>query len=144
MAKLKLNDKLQQEICNNISHGIPYERSAILVGISESTFYSWYNKGKYSKTKEGKFYNFYLAIEDAKSKAIALRIEHIRKAGEEGTWQADAWWLERADRENFGLKQEVNVQADVNTTFKNKNKKLDDILVACEESENSYNDNDSD
>jgi len=108
MAKLKLTDKLCDEICNDIKAGVPINHAAIAHGITRTTFYDWYNKGE--QAKSGKFRKFYDKVEEAKSIAITLRARRIYKAGEDN-WQADAWWLERVDPDNFGRKDNLNIKS---------------------------------
>ena len=112
MAKLKLTDQLCDEICNDIKAGVPIKHASIAHGISESTFYNWFDKGR--EAKSGKFRKFYDKIQEAKSVAITLRARRIYKAGET-SWQADAWWLERVDPTNFGRKDthQVDMNADL-------------------------------
>ena len=114
MAKLKLTDQLCDDICNDIKAGVPIKHAAIAHGISKSTFYDWYSKGE--NAKSGKFKKFYDKVEEAKSVAVTLRARRIYKAGEM-SWQADAWWLERVDPDNFGKKDfhDVRMEADVKT-----------------------------
>ena len=121
MAKLKLTDQLCDDICNDIKAGVPIDHAAIAHGITRATFYNWYNKGE--DAKSGKFKKFYDKVEEAKSVAITLRARRIYKAGETN-WQADAWWLERVDPENFGRKDhhQVDMKAQVQS----------DILVKLE------------
>ena len=121
MAKLKLTDKLCDEICNDIKAGVPIKHASISHGITERTFYNWFEKGK--EAKSGKFRKFYDKIQEAKSVAITLRARRIYKAGET-SWQADAWWLERVDPDNFGRKDrhEVDMKAQVQS----------DILIKLE------------
>lgn len=121
MAKLKLTDQLCDEICNDIKAGVPIKHASISHGISESTFYNWFDKGR--DAKSGKFKKFYDKIQEAKSVAITLRARRIYKAGEDN-WQADAWWLERVDPTNFGRKDrhEVDMKAQVQS----------DILIKLE------------
>lgn len=109
--KLKLTPETQEKICNEIKRGLPVSHAAELAGITQRTYYNWYNKGK--NAKSGRFKEFYNKIEEAKAYGIALRVENIRKAGESGTWQADAWWLERMDPDNFSLNRNLHVNADV-------------------------------
>lgn len=110
-AKTKLTPEVQEKICNEIKRGLPVTRAVVLAGIAMQTYYNWYNKGE--KAKSGRFKEFYNKIEEAKAYGIALRVENIRKAGESGIWQADAWWLERMDPDNFSLNRNVHVDADV-------------------------------
>ena len=116
MAKTKLTDQLCDEICNDIKAGVPIKHAAISHGITEVTFYNWYNQGKTAKSGAKK--KFYEKVEEAKSVAITLRARRIYKAGE-SNWQADAWWLERVDPENFGRKDhhkiDMDAKADVNS-----------------------------
>ena len=126
MAKTKLINKLSDEICNDIKAGVPIVHAAISHGISQSTFYDWYNKGK--KAKKGKFRDFYDDVEEAKSVAITLRARRIYKAGQ-ANWQADAWWLERVDPENFGRKDHHTVQSEnTNTNVNMEVKSTDKVL----------------
>lgn len=113
MVNLKLTDKLCDEICNDIKAGVPIKHAVISHGISETTYYRWYDKGK--EAKSGKFKNFYDKIQEAKSVAVTLRARRVYKAGET-SWQADAWWLERVDPENFGRKDthKVDMKTDQN------------------------------
>ena len=115
MAKLKLTDQLCDDICNDIKAGVPIRHAAIAHGITEPTFYNWYNKG--AEAKKGKFRQFYDKVQEAKSVAITLRARRIYKAGE-SNWQADAWWLERVDPDNFGRKDNLNLNADVSANIK--------------------------
>ena len=138
MAKLKLTDQLCDEICNDIKAGVPIKHASIAHGISESTFYNWFDKGR--EAKSGKFRKFYDKIQEAKSVAITLRARRIYKAGET-SWQADAWWLERVDPDNFGRKDkyehtvDANVNADVKTqtTAEIKTEKLKELREQMEQ-----------
>lgn len=115
MAKLKLTDQLCDDICNDIKAGVPIDHAAIAHGITRATFYNWYNKGE--DAKSGKFKKFYDKVEKAKSVAITLRARRIYKAGET-SWQADAWWLERVDPENFGRRDKHEHKVDANLKAK--------------------------
>lgn len=108
MGKVKLTDKLCEDICKDIKEGVPIAHAAIAHGIARKTFYNWYNKGK--DARSGKFRRFYEQVEEAKSVAITLRARRIYKAGEV-SWQADAWWLERVDPDNFGRKDHLNIDS---------------------------------
>ena len=134
MAKTKLTDQLCDEICNDIKAGVPIKHAAIARGITDATFYNWYNQGK--NAKSGAKRRFYEQVEEAKSVAITLRARRIYKAGETN-WQADAWWLERVDPDNFGRKDryehkvDANVKSDVTVNrlelVKQKRKELNDL-----------------
>ena len=116
MATLKLTDELCDNICKDIKEGVPIVHASVANGISTSTFYSWYDKGK--EAKSGKYKKFYDEINEARSVAVTLRAKRVYKAGET-SWQADAWWLERVDPENFGRKDKMEVKSD--NTYTNVN-----------------------
>ena len=124
MAKTKLTDKLCDEICNDIKAGVPIIHAAISHGIGQSTFYDWYNAGK--KAKSGNKKKFYDKVEEAKSVAITLRARRIYKAGETN-WQADAWWLERVDPDNFGRKDKHEHKVDASIELSATENLLKDI-----------------
>lgn len=125
-AKLKLNKNLEKQICNDIKAGVPITHAAVMNGIDASTFYAWYNKGETAKS--GKFRDFYLNVEEAKSVAIGLRVRRIYKAGEVD-WKSDAWWLERVDPENFARKDKMEVKSDnTNTNVNMEVKPTDKVL----------------
>ena len=121
----KLTDQLCDEICNDIKEGVPIIHASIANGISQSTFYDWHNKGK-NATRKNKYRDFYEKVEEAKSVAIKLRARRIYKAGQ-ANWQADAWWLERVDPENFGRKDHHKIESE-NTNI-NFNMKSDDEVL---------------
>ena len=129
IRKVKLNPQIQDAICNEIKRGTPITSACLIAGISKDTYYRWYRKGE--KAKTGRFKEFYNKIEEAKAYAIALRVENIRKAGRNGSWQADAWWLERMDPENFSRKDNVNVKSEnINHNLNiNLNRLFDDGLI---------------
>ena len=137
IGKVKLNPQIQEAICNEIKRGTPITSACLIAGISKDTYYRWYRKGE--KAKTGRFKEFYNKIEEAKAYAIALRVENIRKAGRNGSWQADAWWLERMDPENFSRKDNVNVKSENTNLNFNFNDLFDDDLIREVVEENNDN-----
>ena len=130
MAKLKLTDQLCDDICNDIKAGVPIDHASIAHGITRATFYNWYRKGE--DAKSGKFKKFYDKVEEAKSVAITLRARRIYKAGEDN-WQADAWWLERVDPDNFGRKETHKIEADVT-----EHKRFENLIGAFDASKKEW------
>ena len=131
MAKLKLTDQLCDDICNDIKAGVPIDHASIAHGITRATFYNWYRKGE--NAKSGKFKKFYDKVEEAKSVAITLRARRIYKAGEDN-WQADAWWLERVDPDNFGRKDNLNIHSKQEITHNG----LQNLIEAFDESKREW------
>ena len=111
MAKCKLNSELTKNICENIKNGIPFKYACKICGISQSTFYNWYNKGK--KADDGIFKEFYGEVENAKAEAVGYHFDIIMNAGKNGNWRASAWWLERVCDE-FNPKKKLEGDIKVN------------------------------
>ena len=126
MATLKLTDELCDNICKDIKEGVPIVHASVANGISTSTFYSWYDKGK--EAKSGKYKKFYEQVNEARSAAVTLRAKRVYKAGET-SWQADAWWLERMVPESFARKDKMEVKSDnTNTNVNMEVKSTDKVL----------------
>lgn len=132
MGPHRYNKKTCDEIYNLISTGVPIKQTCAIVGINRDTYYRWYNNGK--EDPESKYYPFYQRMEKAKANAIAARVKRINDAGKAGTWQADAWYLERIDPEHFGRKDKVEVDANA----KVENKSFDNLIRAFEESKKQW------
>ena len=99
----KLTPALQEKICQYIRLGMKYERAAIAAGISESTFYSWKEKGEQQKT--GSYRDFLEALKKAEVTGEARLLAKIEQHGSDdkpGKWQALAWILERRHRSTYG------------------------------------------
>ena len=63
---------------------------------------------KGESTSSGAYVEFLEAVKKAEAEAEALRVSRISKAGKEGNWQADAWYLERRYPDRWGKRvQEV-------------------------------------
>jgi len=99
-AKQKLTDAIQEKICQAVRLGNNNVVSAAYGGISETTFYRWIKEGQAAKTGSKRL--FWEAIKKAEADAEVGRIARISAAGASGTWQADAWWLERKFPERWG------------------------------------------
>jgi len=102
-AKGKYSAELVEQITRFIEAGNYAVDACLAVGISNDTYYEWL------KTKP----EFSDTIKKARAKAIAKKVIRIDKAGQEGNWQADAWWLERVARKRFG-RDEPQVQQQTN------------------------------
>lgn len=93
-----------------VSTGLPERYSAELIGVCQADVTNWKlwglaarKKKKSKRTANGLLYMAFLEqLEKARTLARLSRIQHIQKAGQGGSWQADAWWLERMCPESFG------------------------------------------
>jgi len=73
-----------------------------VAGISDDTLARW-------KRADAEFAG---AVEKARAEARRARVQRIRAAGEAGNWQADAWFLERSDPQNWGRTSKLILDVD--------------------------------
>lgn len=104
---IKLTQELQNLICDMLAAGNYIEAVCDYVGISGSTFYDWMRRGErgWKKDRDAGFSEFSQAVKKARAKAEVMSVAHIRKAGLDGQWQADAWFLERSFPERWGRRR---------------------------------------
>ena len=99
----EITEDLMEVLFTEIKRGVPFNHSCAIAGISYSTFLKWRKLGKEEPEDSDSIYRkFYDEFRKARALAVAYRVEGIRKAGEGGQWQANAWWLERVAHEDFG------------------------------------------
>lgn len=104
------------KIIKAIKEGSPHETAAHFAGISTSTFYGWMEKG--ANAKSGLHLEFYEKVKQAEAHAEAERVRRINKAGREGDWKADAWYLERRYPDKWGrrvISGDLNHSGEVTT-----------------------------
>jgi hypothetical protein len=135
----KLTDEVQENICNWLKLGYYQEDAAIMAGISPSTYYEWMKKGESERValESGedplalpehplpapeeeasdievvyRFMEFSEAVKKARAEAEGAHIRNIRKAADNGVWQASAWFLERSHPKKWGKRSQLDVIAD--------------------------------
>lgn len=97
--RTKRTPEVLETITNVIKVGGTQVDACRSAGISEQTFARW-------KRDHVDFVN---AIQKAETECRIRKIARIDKAGREGTWQADAWFLERKYPDEFGQKLTLRV-----------------------------------
>lgn len=105
----KFNPETCTKIINLLQDGNYRKTAAVIAGITEETLCRWIKKGRTSKSK-GKYYQFYQAVKKAEETAQAYHLQQIRKASENGSWQASAWYLERKCPDEWGRRQRVELE----------------------------------
>jgi len=113
MADCKLTPEVTEIIVQFIEKGNTYETAAQAVGICRQTLHNWMKRGE---KEEPDFLRFLQDIKKAKAKAETKHIEIIEKAMDKN-WQAAAWWLERSNKEQWGMRQEVKMEHSGKITF---------------------------
>ena len=135
----KLTPEVQENICNWLKLGYYQEDAAIMAGISPSTYYEWMKKGEQERValEEGEkaltlpdtslpasedgtpeieliypFLEFSEAVKKARAEAEGAHIKNIRKAADNGVWQASAWFLERSHPKKWGKRSQLDVIAE--------------------------------
>ena len=135
----KLTDEVQENICNWLKLGYYQEDAAIMAGISPSTYYEWMKKGESERialdsgedalalpehplpaSEEEpseiefvyRFMEFSEAVKKARAEAEGAHIRNIRKAADNGVWQASAWFLERSHPKKWGKRSQLDVIAE--------------------------------
>ncbi len=126
----KLTPEVIEEICNWLKLGYYQEDAATMAGISASTYYDWMKKGDDAQkalesgdssslpaTQEGDevevvnmFQEFSEAVKKARAEAEGAHIRNIRKAADNGNWQASAWWLERSFPQKWGKRSTLDLR----------------------------------
>ncbi len=103
----KLTPETQKKIVDAIAEGNYLETAAAIGGVTYTTLNNWMKKGEVASS--GAYVEFLEAVKKAEAEAEALRVSRISKAGKEGNWQADAWYLERRYPDRWGkrIQQEV-------------------------------------
>lgn len=107
----KLTPEIEKKICDYLKEGNYRETAAEMAGIGTTTFYNWLKKGKEAKRKS-KFREFRDAVKKAEAFAESYHLQKLRKAGDKGNWQANAWYLERKFPEKWGRKDKLDLKHD--------------------------------
>lgn len=95
----KYNDEIAAKICEIIADGSPNKFAAHANGISEDTFYEWMKVHP----------EFSEQVKKAQAEAVNRNVRIIKQAATR-SWQAAGWWLERTQRNDFSLKQEISAE----------------------------------
>ncbi len=125
----KLTHDVIEDICNWLKLGYYQEDAATMAGISASTFYDWMKKGdEGQKALESgtssslpaiqedseieivdMYSEFSEAVKKARAEAEGAHLRNIRRAADNGTWQASAWWLERSFPKKWGKRNTLDI-----------------------------------
>lgn len=104
-----LTPELQTEFIKCLQQGNYASTCCHSLGIPEGTYANWINKG--NKAQSGRFKEFSVACKKARAKAIRGYVDVIKKAADEGVWQAAAWYLERTQPKFYGRVNRVEMDS---------------------------------
>lgn len=118
----KLNDKVQETICDAIRRGHYIKDACALAFISHDTYNIWLRRAEDDKAKGES--NPYTCFSDALKRAEAefkdkhlVNIEEAAMRPQPGAWQASGWSLERRFPEQFGKRMEVKEEKTLTVRF---------------------------
>ncbi len=106
-----IDSDIQERLLQAIRLGAFIEHACYYAGINSSTFRHWRQKANENVEP---YASFWLRVNEAESEAIMRRLARIENAGKDGSWQADAWYLERKYPEKFGRRDRVELTGDPN------------------------------
>jgi len=104
----KLTEETIETAAKLIRAGNYQKVVAQYLGVDESTWYRWLQKGEKAKNKRSIYYKFYKAIKKAEAEAHARNVAVIQQAAQV-QWQAAAWWLERKYPDLWGRKDKLGI-----------------------------------
>ncbi len=96
----KLSARTRQALEEAIRLGLTYEQAADVAGVDVSTLRVWRSEEPALSA----------ALERAASEGVQARLARIEAAAQQGSWQADAWWLERKHPQQWGRQERMQVE----------------------------------
>lgn len=101
----KLNDEIHTKIVDVVASGCTMEAGAAYAGVNSWTFRDWLRNGRrdLEQRRNNRYTRLVEAIEQAKAQTEITRVARIAKAGMDGDWKADAWWLEHALQDKYAV-----------------------------------------
>jgi hypothetical protein len=138
----KLTPQVQQQICQAVALGISPTSAAAYLGIGKSALLEWLQRGRDAHPKRGKtsiYADFVDAIEKAWAQDELRRMGRLEQAARGGQvvaekivqyadgrtvterqytrpeWTADAWVLERTRPDQYGRRDRLHMQLQIET-----------------------------
>jgi hypothetical protein len=118
--KTKLTVEVIGNIANWLKLGYYQEDAAVMAGIAESTFYKWMKEARALEEgeKEPENANDELlmelieAVKKSRAESEGAHIRNIRRASDNGIWQASAWFLERSHPKKWGRRSALELSGE--------------------------------
>lgn len=122
-SQLETNTAKVDRFLNYLRLGHYINQACAMVGIAESTYHYWRKTAEEieDQVQDGSIeeddltesdlllLEFLESVKRARAEAEAFHLKNIREAGDTGSWQASAWWLERSFPDRWGRKDRVEV-----------------------------------
>ena len=102
LSKININ-----KLLDFIAQGMTVENACFVTGISEKTYYLWFNQGKEDAENETESLQrkLYEGIPAARALCEQTHLQNIMEAGKKN-WRASAWFLERTRPHIYGRNSE--------------------------------------
>lgn len=108
LVKTKFTEETRAKILERIAAGCSVKDAGLLAGLGRDTLEYWLYQGKHEADKYPDFAQLVEDVELARAQRRADAVDRIVQAGQNSDkWQANAWYLERTDPENWGRKDKV-------------------------------------
>ena len=100
-----LTPEIHEKIVDVVAAGCALESGAAYAGVNTWTFRDWLRRGRDDQKikRNNRYTRLVHEIEQARARTEVVRIGRIAKAGQEGDWKADAWWLEHALQDRYAI-----------------------------------------
>ena len=103
----KLTPEVSEKICEALEKGHSIKGACGHVGIHETTYYNWYNRGK--EAKSGKYKQFVCDVDNARAKATC-KVEKVILDIIPESPQDAKWWLTKHAPDTYVDRQETRTQ----------------------------------
>jgi hypothetical protein len=110
IAATKYTPKVHKIIVDTVKKGNSLRDAGLLAGLGKETLETWLYNAKTMPEKYPHFVKLAADIDQARAERRIKAVENIVTVGDSqqaGTWQANAWFLERTDPENWGRKDKI-------------------------------------
>ena len=97
----KKTEDAAETLARFVKQGATFKDACYAAGIGYSTGRQWVKEAEAEDAPDDKR-AFLALIQKAQAEGKIERIKRIEAAGKKGSWQADAWYLERMYPEEFG------------------------------------------
>jgi hypothetical protein len=114
-----LTEETEERIVSAVRGGAYLDDASAYAGISRHTLFLWLRQGRAAaerlergeslSEREERLLNFLNSVEKARADAAIRNLMVIQQAGQEGNWQASAWYLERTNPKKWGRHETVEI-----------------------------------
>ncbi len=105
----KLDDLRAKRILDAIAGGASRTAAAALGGISKATLMDYLARGR---DGEPVYADFLARVKEAEAHVELAHLANIKRAGDDGSWQASAWFLERTRPADYAKREPTAEQED--------------------------------